>query len=155
MQPKNDTTERQVSIGAMGIHGLIAVCGMCGAEDGGARVDGFIGASKPMPAKVRGYLTPNRWRFDEHGHSYGPNGGGSERHDKSMVSWIQPDPSLFAGQSRVHLRKTLGVAHSVELQVNRHVRRRRLSTISVAAAGQALVNPRNGPKSLVAAKPVM
>jgi hypothetical protein len=27
--------------------------------------------------------------------------------------------------------------------------------MSVAAAGQALVNPRNGPKSFVAAKPVM
>jgi hypothetical protein len=44
---------------------------------------------------------------------------------------------------------------SIGGSANDQVRRRRLSTMSLAAAGQALVNPRKGPKSFVAAKPVM
>jgi hypothetical protein len=57
----------------MAIHGLIAVCDICGAEDGPPPDKLNRGFNRPMPELVRNYLTPKRWTFDDSGRAYCPN----------------------------------------------------------------------------------
>jgi hypothetical protein len=57
----------------MGIHGLIAVCDVGGAE-AGPPPNKLKGAfNTPMAEQVRNFLTPKRWNFDDRGHAHCPN----------------------------------------------------------------------------------
>lgn len=56
----------------MAIHGLIAVCDSCGAEDGPPPDKLKRGFNRPMSELVRNFLLPKRWTFDNQGHSLCP-----------------------------------------------------------------------------------
>jgi hypothetical protein len=69
---------------------------------------------------------------------------------------LHPRFSIHFHRHRIAaLTKDPGPTISAQGPGGRHLRRSMSSTMSVAAAGQPLVKPKKGPKSRVAANPVM